>query len=55
MLFQLEAAGKRTWAYQIKILLIDNGFTEVWNQQNVGDLNAFVEGEGDISMYCKVG
>jgi hypothetical protein len=42
MLFQLEAAGKRTWAYQVKMLLIDNGFTEVWNQQNVGDFNAFI-------------
>ena len=42
MLMHLQGLGKKTWAYHVKLLLCNNGFGDVWLQQNVGDLSAFL-------------
>ena len=42
MLLHLQGFGKQNWAYHVKALLCDNGFGDVWMQQNVGDISAFL-------------
>ena len=42
MLFHLQDSGKKTWAYHVKTLLCTNGFHDVWMEQSVGDLSAFL-------------
>lgn len=42
MLLHLQNQGKKNWAYQVKLLLCQNGFNDVWTQQSVGDLRVFL-------------
>lgn len=42
MLLHLQNLGKKTWVHHVGLLLCENGFQEVWNQQSVGDLSAFL-------------
>ena len=41
MLYNLECAGRTTWATNIKQLLFKYGFGFVWISQNIGDINIF--------------
>jgi len=42
MLLHLLNNDKKTWAYHVRTLLGVNGFQDVWAQQNIGDLGAFL-------------
>ena len=42
MLHHLQNSGKKTWAYHVSQILCANGFQDVWDQGNVGDLSAFI-------------
>ena len=42
MLNQLQEVGKKTWAFYVRQLLCENGFGDVWIQQNAGDINTFL-------------
>ena len=42
MLYNLDCAGRTTWATNIKQLLFKYGFGFVWISQNIGDINIFL-------------
>ena len=42
MLLQMEEAGKKSWAYLVKEILLRNGFGCVWTQQGVGCVKTFL-------------
>ena len=42
MLYSLDNAGRKTWATNIKYMLYSYGFGEVWVNQGVGDVGAFI-------------
>ena len=42
MLYNLDCAGRTTWATNIKQLLFKYGFGFVWISQNIGDSNIFL-------------
>ena len=42
MLHYLQDLGNKTCAYQLRILLFENGFGDVWLQQGVGHVSRFV-------------
>ena len=42
LLKNMDERGKRTWANQIKELLMKYGFGLIWFEQGVGDVHAFV-------------
>jgi hypothetical protein len=42
MMCHFANLGKKTWAYNVKKLLFQHGFSAVWEQQNVGDMTSFI-------------
>ena len=42
MLVLLQENGKKTWTFHVMQLVCINGFGEVWSQQGVGDVGAFL-------------
>jgi Reverse transcriptase (RNA-dependent DNA polymerase) len=36
-------SGKKSWAFHLKNILFENGFTEAWLQQSVGDIRVFLK------------
>ena len=52
MLFQLDEAGKCTWATCIKNILFSYGFGHVWILQYVGDENQFMKIFGQRIKNC---
>ena len=42
MLRHLSDLGKKSWVFDLKIILQENGFADAWDQQSVGNMTTFL-------------
>jgi hypothetical protein len=51
MLYALDLAGRRTWAGEVKDVLYNLGFGDVWTEQQVGNEEVFLNILEDRLLY----
>ena len=52
MLLQQEGIGKRNWAYNVKRILMESGFSFVWNNQGVANEPRFIANLKERLVDC---